>query len=60
MEICRLKKKKEKLTPAAQGFPTILFWPKDAKQSPIVYERGRDLPEFLSFLKEKARFEDIL
>jgi protein disulfide-isomerase-like protein len=37
-----------------QGFPTIVFWPKDSKSAPIVYDRGRDLPDFLAFLKESA------
>jgi protein disulfide-isomerase A6 len=36
------------------GFPTLKWFPKDNKESPESYDRGRDIPSFVAFLNEKA------
>jgi protein disulfide-isomerase A6 len=36
------------------GFPTIKFFPKDNKESPIDYDKGRDVESFVDFINEKA------
>ncbi|XP_025093712.1 protein disulfide-isomerase A4-like isoform X2 [Pomacea canaliculata] len=38
----------------AEGFPTIYFAPTNNKDKPLKYEGGRELKDFISFLKEKA------
>ncbi|EWM22033.1 protein disulfide isomerase [Nannochloropsis gaditana] len=37
-----------------RGFPTILFFPADKTKEPVVYKGGREVPDFLAFLKEHA------
>ena len=37
-----------------EGFPTIYFAPTNKKNNPIKYEGGRELDDFVKFLKEKA------
>jgi len=37
-----------------QGFPTIKFWPKGNKKSPMDYSGERDLNGFLAFLEKNA------
>jgi protein disulfide-isomerase A6 len=37
-----------------QGFPTLKFFPKDNKESPVDYDKGRDVQSFVDFLNEKA------
>uniref|UniRef100_A0ABD2WL77 Protein disulfide-isomerase n=1 Tax=Trichogramma kaykai TaxID=54128 RepID=A0ABD2WL77_9HYME len=37
-----------------QGFPTLYWVPKDAKDSPVKYESGRDLEEFIKFIAKRA------
>lgn len=36
------------------GFPTIYFAPTNKKNNPLKYEGGRELDDFVKFLKEKA------
>ncbi|KAG1693848.1 hypothetical protein DVH05_022768 [Phytophthora capsici] len=38
-----------------RGFPTILFFPSQDKQNPIVYEGSRDVEGFTEFLKTNAQ-----
>ncbi|KAK1934400.1 Protein disulfide-isomerase [Phytophthora citrophthora] len=38
-----------------RGFPTILFFPAQDKQNPIVYEGSRDVEGFTEFLKTNAQ-----
>ena len=37
-----------------QGYPTIKFFPKGAKESPIEYSGGRSEEDFVTFLNEKC------
>lgn len=39
-----------------QGFPTIFFVPANDKANPIKYEGGREVDDFLAFLKKKVHF----
>jgi len=39
---------------SVKGFPTIYFFPGDAKDSPVVYSGDRDLDGFTEFLKKNA------
>ena len=39
---------------AIEGFPTIYFAPTNQKSDPIKFEGGRELDDFVKFLKEKA------
>nr|XP_023657071.1 protein disulfide-isomerase A3-like isoform X1 [Paramormyrops kingsleyae] len=43
-----------------QGFPTIYFSPAGKKDSPIRYEGGRDVEDFLNFLKKEATHPLVL
>jgi len=36
------------------GFPTIMWFGKDNKETPEKYEKGRDVESFVSFINEKA------
>ena len=36
-----------------QGYPSIFFKPKGGK--PVKYEGGRDLDDFVSYIKKKAK-----
>lgn len=38
-----------------KGFPTILWFPKNAKAA-VKYEGGRDVAEFVKFIKAKTSF----
>lgn len=38
----------------AGGFPTIYFAPTNKKNNPIKYEGGREVDDFVKFLKSKA------
>jgi len=38
-----------------QGFPTIIFFPANAKGSPTVYEGERDLESLKAFVQENAK-----
>ncbi len=37
-----------------QGFPTLKFYPKGAKSSPLDFDGGRDLEGFKNYLKEHS------
>ncbi|XP_064620001.1 protein disulfide-isomerase A3-like [Lineus longissimus] len=37
-----------------RGFPTIYFSPKGDKQNPKKYEMGREVPDFIKYLKNEA------
>jgi protein disulfide isomerase family A protein 3 len=37
-----------------KGFPTIYFAPKNSKQSPRIYEGGREVEDFIKFLAKEA------
>lgn len=37
-----------------KGFPTILFFPANAKDTPVAYEGGRDLESLVSWVQEHA------
>lgn len=37
-----------------RGYPTLKFYPKGAKNSPIDYDGGRELENFKTWLKEKS------
>ena len=39
---------------SARGFPTIYFAPTNSKDKPLKYEGGRELDDFVKYLKEKA------
>ncbi|XP_048883078.1 protein disulfide isomerase family A, member 7 isoform X2 [Brienomyrus brachyistius] len=43
-----------------QGFPTIYLSPAGKKDSPIRYEGGRDVEDFLNFLKKEATHPLVL
>ncbi|XP_008297244.1 protein disulfide-isomerase A3-like [Stegastes partitus] len=43
-----------------QGFPTIYFAPVGKKDEPIRYEGGRELRDFLRFLKREASHSLVL
>jgi len=36
------------------GFPTLKFFPKNSKESPVDYDKQRELPDFVAFINEKA------
>ncbi|KAK3729051.1 hypothetical protein RRG08_005424 [Elysia crispata] len=38
----------------ASGFPTIYFAPSNNKESPLKYEGGRDVDDFIDYLKDHA------
>lgn len=37
-----------------RGYPTLKFYPKGSKDSPIDYDGGRELEDFKKWLKEKS------
>lgn len=37
-----------------RGFPTLYWAPKDAKNSPIRYEGGREVSDFLEYIAKHA------
>ncbi len=37
-----------------KGYPTLKFYPKGSKSSPIDYDGGRELADFKTWLKEKS------
>lgn len=39
---------------AVQGFPTLYFFPGNDKMKPVKYEAGRELDDFVAYLKENA------
>ena len=39
-----------------RGFPTLFWLPKDTKK-PVSYEGGRELPDFIKYIAEKATTE---
>jgi protein disulfide-isomerase A6 len=39
---------------SVSGYPTILFFPKDNKESPLSYEGGRGEADFVGYLNEKC------
>jgi hypothetical protein len=39
-----------------RGFPTLFWLPKDTK-IPVSYEGGRELPDFIKYIAEKATTE---
>jgi protein disulfide isomerase family A protein 3 len=39
---------------AVRGFPSIFFFKGDDKTNPVKYEQGRDLDDFVNYLKENA------
>ncbi|KAM7384890.1 hypothetical protein PAMA_011990 [Pampus argenteus] len=43
-----------------QGYPTIYFAPMDKKDEPIRFEGGRELKDFLRFLKQEAGDSPLL
>uniref|UniRef100_A0A8C5RTS5 Protein disulfide-isomerase n=1 Tax=Laticauda laticaudata TaxID=8630 RepID=A0A8C5RTS5_LATLA len=43
-----------------KGFPTIYFSPAGSKQSPKKYEGGREVSDFVSYLKREATYPPIL
>ncbi|XP_066490974.1 protein disulfide-isomerase A3 [Tiliqua scincoides] len=43
-----------------RGFPTIYFAPSGSKQSPKKYEGGREVSDFISYLKREATHPPIL
>jgi len=40
-----------------QGFPTLYWLPRDAKDAPQKYDGGRDLPDFIKFIAKHATNE---
>ena len=38
----------------AEGFPTIYFAPSNSKESPLKYNGGRTVDDFMKYLKEHA------
>ncbi|XP_060116226.1 LOW QUALITY PROTEIN: protein disulfide-isomerase A3 [Heteronotia binoei] len=43
-----------------RGFPTIYFAPAGSKQNPKKYEGGREVSDFISYLKKEATYPPIL
>ncbi|XP_053128432.1 protein disulfide-isomerase A3 [Hemicordylus capensis] len=43
-----------------RGFPTIYFSPAGSKESPKKYEGGREVSDFISYLKREATYPPIL
>jgi len=39
---------------AVRGFPTIFFVPMNKKDSPVKYEGGREVADFMRYLKKNA------
>ena len=37
-----------------RGYPTLKFYPKGSKNSPVDYDGGRDLEAFRTYLNEKS------
>lgn len=44
---------------AVSGFPTIYWAPKDNKENPVKYNGGREVAEFVSFIKTKTSNERV-
>lgn len=40
-----------------RGFPTLYWAPKDKKNSPVKYEGGRDVGDFLKYVAQHATSE---
>ncbi|XP_048338014.1 protein disulfide-isomerase A3 [Sphaerodactylus townsendi] len=43
-----------------RGFPTIYFAPAGSKQSPKKYEGGREVSDFINYLKREATYPPVL
>lgn len=40
-----------------RGFPTLYWAPKDSKDSPVRYEGGRELDDFIKYIAKHATSE---